>query len=124
MHTFFINTSGNELIGYEELLEVQYETRSLVSLDCPINAWMNEDKGYKSCVSRMGDLIDSYKEINNSFNLIVYVDLISCDVYTSIPQSDHRERYACLQALYSVFTRYIKETLVRELSDCGRELTK
>ena len=121
MHTFFINTSGNELIGYEELLEVQYETRSLVSLDCPINAWMNEDKGYKSYVSRMGDLIDSYKEINNSFNLIVYVDLISCDVYTSIPQSDHRERYACLQALYSVFTRYIKETLVRELSDCGRE---
>lgn len=121
MHTFFINTSGMALDHYKEILEMQQETRKLVSLECPIDTWLDEEAGFKSCARRMGELIDSYKEINNDYNLIVYVDLIAYKPYTSLPFDKHQERYACVQALYALLTRYIRETLVRELYECGRD---
>ncbi len=120
MHTFFINTSGKELENYSNIFEIQHEMRRLVSIDCPIADWCDEEVGYEACVRRMGELIDSYKDINNSFNLIVYVDLLSYEKYTSIPMSKHRERYACLVALRSLLKHYISETLVTELNDFGR----
>lgn len=120
MHTFFINTSGKELENYSDIFEIQHETRRLVSLECPLTKWTDEDQGYKTCVHKMGELIDSYKDINNDFNLILYVDLLSYDVYTSIPMDKHRERYACLKALHSILKHYIKETFVSEMVECGR----
>ncbi len=120
MHTFFINTSGRELENYSDIFEIQHETRRLVSIECPIAEWCDEEVGYEACVRRMGELIDSYKDINNSFNLIVYVDLLSYEKYTSIPMSKHRDRYACLKVLRSLLKHYIKETLVVELNDFGR----
>ena len=45
MHTFFINTSGKELGNYSEILEIQHETRRLVSLECPLTEWNDEEKG-------------------------------------------------------------------------------
>ena len=121
MHTFFVNTSGVALENYKEILEMQHETRKLVSLDCPIETWTSEETGYKGLARKMGELIDSYKEINNTYNLIVYVDLLTYKDYTAIPMDKHLERYACLQALYMLVTRYIRETLERELCDCGRD---
>ncbi len=121
MHTFFINTSGKELDNYSDIFEIQHETRKLVSIDCPITDWCETDEGYKNCVQRMGELIDSYKDINNNYNLIVYIDLLSYDKYTSISLDKHRERYACLKALRSLLKHFIKETLVSELIECGRE---
>ena len=120
MHTFFVNTTGKELENYSDIFEIQHETRRLVSLDCPLTEWNNEDKGYKACVRKMGELIDSYKNINNDFNLIIYADLLSYEVYTSIPMNKHRERYACLKALRSVLKHYINSTIVGELNECGR----
>jgi len=120
MHTFFINTSGKELENYSDIFEIQHETRRLVSLDCPLDEWEDSEKGYKACVRKMGELIDSYKNINNDFNVIIYADLLSYEAYTSIPMNKHRERYACLKALHSVLKHYIKETFVDELNECGR----
>lgn len=120
MHTFFINTSGKNLEIYSDIFEIQHETRRLISLECPLAEWTDSEKGYKACVRRMGELIDSYKDINNDFNLILYVDLLSYEIYTSLPLNKHRERYACLKALRSVLKHYIKETFVDEMNECGR----
>lgn len=120
MHTFLINTSGNEMENYSDIFEIQHETRRLVSLECPLTEWNDEEKGYKTCVQRMGELIDSYKDINNDFNIIIYIDLLSYEKYTSIPMNKHRERYACLKALHSILKHYIKGTFLRELNECGR----
>lgn len=120
MHTFFINTTGKELENYADILEIQHETRKLVSLNCPIAQWSNEEAGYRACVRKMGELIDSYKDINNNFNLIVFVDLINFAKYTTIPMDKHRERYACLKAMRTMFKHYIRETLYQELDRCGR----
>lgn len=120
MHTFFVNTTGKELENYSDIFEIQHETRRLVSLECPLAEWNDEYKGYKACVRKMGELIDSYKDINNDFNLIIYVDLLSYEAYTSIPMNKHRERYACLKALHSVLKHYIKGTFIDEMNECGR----
>ncbi len=120
MHTFFINTSGQELENYSDIFEIQYETRRLVSLECPLTEWNDDENGYKACVRKMGEMIDSYKDINNDFNLIIYIDLLSYEAYTSIPMNKHRERYACLKTLHSVLKHYIKGTFVDEMNECGR----
>lgn len=120
MHTFFVNTTGKELENYSDIFEIQHETRRLVSLDCPLSEWHDEEKGYKACVSKMGRLIDSYKDINNDFILIIYVDLLAYEAYTSIPMQKDRERYACLKVLRSVLKHYIKGTFVDEMNECGR----
>ena len=72
MHTFFINTSGKELESCHEIFEILHETRRLVSLDCSLADGENADCGYKACVRKMGELIDSYKDIDNNFNLILF----------------------------------------------------
>ncbi len=120
MHTFFINTSGNELGSYSDIFEIQHETRQLVSLACPLAKWNDDDVGHKACVRKMGELIDNYKGINNNFNLILYIDLLAYEAYTSIPMNKHLERHACLKALRAVLVHYIKETFVKELNECGR----
>lgn len=120
MHTFFVNTTGKELGNYSDIFEIQHETRRLVSLECPLTEWDDEEKGYKACVRKMGELIDSYKDINNDFDLIIYVDLLSYKAYTSIPMNKNRDRYACLKVLHSVLKHYIKSTFVYEMNECGR----
>lgn len=120
MHTFFINTSGKELENYEGFFEVQHETRQLVSLECPILKWKDEDVGYEACVRKMGELIDSYKDITNTFNLILYIDLLPYKEYTSISMDSHLERYACLLAMRTMLKHYVNATLLKKLSDNGR----
>ena len=91
-----------------------------MSLDCPLSLWTDKDSGYKNCVKKMGELIDSYKSINNDFNLIIYVDLLGYKAYTQIPMDKHRERFACLVALRSVLLQYVMSTFVSELEKNGR----
>ena len=120
MHTFFINTSARDLKDYADIFEVQLETRRFIPLHYAIDQWCDQEAGYEACVRKMSELIDSYKDINNDFNVIIYVDLISYERYASIATDKHRHRYACLKALRAVLKRYIKDTLIRKLDDCGR----
>lgn len=120
MHTFFINTSGKDLGNCAELFEIQTETRRLVPLDCPLAKWNDQNEGYEACVKHMGEQIDNYKDINNDFNLILYIDLLNYEAYTAIPMKKHRERYACLKALRSLLKHYIRNTLLQKMEDTGR----
>ena len=120
MHTFFINTSGKALANCAELFEIQTETRRLVPLDCPLAKWNDQNEGYAACVKKMGEQIDNYKDINNDFNLILYVDLLEYEAYTSISMKKQRERYACLKALRSLLKHYIRSTFIQTIEDTGR----
>lgn len=120
MHTFFINASGQRIENYSDILEIQHETRKLISLDCPIDNWYADNGGYRECVRKIGYLIDTHKGINNSFNLIIYLDLVAVEKYSSIPLNSHLERYACLEAMYPLFKHYINSTIVDELKNRGR----
>lgn len=120
MHTFFINTAAALSEQYGHIFEIQREIKQFVALDCPMAKWNDEKEGYRECVRKMGELIDSDKAINNSYNLIVYLDLWAYDLYTQIPMENHRERYACLKALRSVLKHFINKTLIEELNACGR----
>jgi len=120
MHTFFINTSKQELNIFDEIFDIPREVRELITLSCPLERWMDPEMGYKNCVHRMGELIDSYKDITNSFNLILYVDMIAFREYAQLAYDEHRTRMACVEVMHMMLRHYIRETLVRELEDVGR----
>lgn len=122
MHTFFINTSKKELNEYKILFDIHHENKTLVSMDCPMADWYDGDKGYVACVKRMGDMIDGYVELNNAFNLIIYVDLSENEAYSSIQRDafHDNDRDACCRAMHVLFTHVISESVVAELVNSGR----
>lgn len=122
MHTFFINTSKKQLNAYDVLFDIHYENKTFVSMNCLISDWYDKDNGYVSCVNRMSDMIDGYIELNNDFNLILYIDLPENEVYSSISKSEFsdRDREECSRAMHVLFSHLIHETIVRELISSGR----
>ena len=122
MHTFFINTSKKELNAYDVLFDIHYENKTLVSMECPMPDWYDDDKGYRTCVKQMSDMIDGYVELNNAFNLIIYIDLSENKAYSSVPKDafHDKERDACCRAMHILFTHAVKESLVDELISSGR----
>ncbi len=121
MHTFFINTSGREIEQYSNIMEIPHETRKLVTLDCPISSWCDGGtSSFEACAIKMGEMIDSYKDINNDFILVVYVDLFSFKEYASIPYSELRERDSAYRSLRVLARHYIYNTIVSKLSEYGR----
>lgn len=123
MHTFFINTSKRELDGYDILFDIHYENKALVSMECLMSDWHDSDKGYAACVRKMSEMIDSYAELNNAFNLIVYIDLPENAVYSSIQRDAFHdgERDECCRAMHILFTHIISESIVQELVNSGRK---
>lgn len=122
MHTFFINTSKKELNGYDVLFDIHRENKTLVSMDCPMSDWYDPDKGYPACVKRMSDMIDGYVELNNAFNLIIYIDLPENKAYSSIQRDafHDKEREECCRAMHILFTHVVGESIVQSLTDSGR----
>lgn len=122
MHTFFINTSKKELNEYDVLFDIHYEKKTLVSMECPMSDWYDSDKGYMACVKQMSDMIDGYVELNNVFNLIVYIDLSENKAYSSIQRDafHDKDRDECCRAMHILFTHVISESIVDELVSSGR----
>lgn len=122
MHTFFINTSKRELNEYDVLFDIHYESKTLLAMECLMSDWYDKDKGYIACVKQMSDMIDGYVEINNAFNLIVYIDLTEIKVYSSIQRDafHDKERDECCRAMHVLFTHVVSESIVKELVDSGR----
>lgn len=122
MHTFFINTSKKELNEYDVLFDIHYEKKTLVSMESPMSDWYDSDKGYMACVKQMSDMIDGYVELNNAFNLIVYIDLSENKAYSSIQRDafHDKERDECCRAMHILFTHVISESIVDELVSSGR----
>ena len=122
MHTFFINTSKKSLNGYDVLLDIHYENKALVSMDCLMSDWYDKEKGYVACAKQMSDMLDGYVELNNAYNLIIYVDLSDSKVYSSIPRDafHDKDREECCRAMHILFTHVISESIVEELVSSGR----
>lgn len=122
MHTFFINTSGKSINGYEVLFDIHYENKTLVTMECPMTDWYNKEKGYAACVRQMGDMIDGYVELNNAFNLIIYIDLPEIKAYSAIERDalHDREREACCRAMHILYTHIVSGSIVAELNNSGR----
>ncbi len=122
MHTFFINTSKKSIDDYDALFDIHYETKTLVSLSCPLVNWYDEKKGYIRCTEKMSELIDGYVELNNAFNLIIYIDLPEFEAYSSIKRDmfHDAERELYFQAMQILFTHIISETILNELVNVGR----
>jgi len=123
MHTFFINTSEKKFDEYSILWDINRENKKLVSLDCPFSDWFIAEKGYVNCVKQMRDMIEAYTELDNSFNVIVYIDLTSNPLYASIGKSafDSRESKACLDAMHTLYSNAISSTLLLEFARNVRE---
>ena len=84
MATFFINTSKKEFDSYEALFDVYKENLEFVRMDLPLVDWTDKEKGYFSCVRKMGEMIDGYIDLNNHFSLIIYLDLHERKEYAAI----------------------------------------
>ena len=123
MHTFFINTSKKVLNEYDVLFDIHYENKTLVSMNCPMSDWYNSDKGYVACVKQMSDMIDGYVELNNAFNLIIYIDLSENKAYSSIKRDafHDKDREECCRALHILFTHVVSESILDELINSGRK---
>ncbi len=123
MHTFFINTSKKILDDYKVLFDVYYENRTLVSMNCELDNWYDEELGSAHCIKRMREMIDNYIELNNDFNLIVYIDLTEIEEYSKISRDafHDEERAICFKAMRILFTHIVSETLVKELVSSGFE---
>ena len=123
MNTFFINTSKKQWKEYGVLFDIDVESKKLVWMDCPLADWMDPEKGYKSCFRKMGEMIDGYVELNNAFDLIVYVDLLEVRSYAAIQKTDDREetRQTHASALKIAYCHLFQKTIVSALADSGRE---
>ena len=120
MHTFFINTSGKVLDQYGVLFDVCYENKTLISLNCDIRHWYEENAGFSRCVSEMGELIDTRGDLRNVFNLVVFIDLTSIKGYSSIGREDQKKRDSYLSVLYTLFIHMVKTTLIDKLREFDR----
>ena len=122
MNTFFINTSKKQWKEYGVLFDIDVESKKLVRMDCPLADWMDPEKGYKSCFRKMGEMIDGYVELNNAFDLIVYVDLLEVGSYADIQKTDDGEetRQTHASALKIAYSHLFQKTIVSALADYGR----
>ena len=123
MHTFFINTSQKSISDYDVLFDIHRETKSIITMDCLMSEWYDKEKGYVSCINHMSDMIDGHVELNNAFNLIIYIDLSETKAYSSIKRDSFhdktREEYC--RALHIIFTHVVSESIVKDLSESGRK---
>ncbi len=122
MHTFFVNTSKKTLDDYNVLLDIYEENQNLVSMNCPIGEWHDPVKGYVGCAHRMGELIDGYVDINNEYNLILYIDLAEIDSCPSIPRDANHEteRTSHVEALRRMYCHVMDATMIAALKESGR----
>ncbi len=120
MHTFFINTSRKALDNYTVLFDVCYENKTLVSLNCDIQRWYDDQEGFSRCVAQMGEMIDMRGDLDNQYDLIVFIDLTSVHGYTAIDRKEQSRRDSYLSALYMLFVHMIKTTLIDRLHELDR----
>lgn len=123
MHTFFINTSKTEFKPYDVLFDIHLENKTLVTMQCPLGDWWDEEKGYRACVKTMGNMIDGYVELNNAFNVILYVDLTENAGYAAIPRDpmNQREREEYCEALQRIYRYLFLQSMTHDLIEEGRE---
>jgi hypothetical protein len=125
MHTVFINASDHPIDGRIDVLSMEKEYKEIFVMDCPLSQWSDWDKGYEKCAIQIGEQIDTYKEINNDFNLIAYVDLAFfkeyADQYAVETSMDQQIRQnVTYELIRAAMTRFFATTIYAKLDDLGR----
>lgn len=117
MHIFFVNTSKSELDEYSDLFEMERERRGIISLSCPFSSW--KKGGFDQCALKIGECIDSYKDVSGEYSLIVYVDLMDFPEYAS--ETRDKETIAYSTVMMKMITHYVEQTLYQKLDLGGRK---
>ena len=143
MHTVFINTSNYSFDERIDLLDIERENGRFVALDCPLGSWMKIEEAaestdsfgsknsdfkageqYKLCAHRIGEMIDSYENLYNDYNLIVYVDLLEIEKYAELfrvgADLSLMQKTAAYTVMRNAITHFIYSTLGQELEILGR----
>lgn len=79
MHTVLINASKNHISEQMDALWMEREYQQIITMNCPLDAAGGWKKGFASCALKIGEQIDISKDINNDFNLVVYMDYLEME---------------------------------------------
>jgi hypothetical protein len=122
MHTVFINASNNRIDGRFDVLSMEKEYRNLLTMDHPLSLWNDRDRGYEKCALLIGEQIDSYKEINNDYHLIAYVDLMEFPEYAELyaHNVDVVRQNVTYELIRAAVTHFFTSTLYTKLDALGR----
>ena len=121
MHTFFINTSKRDFENYDVLFDIHRENKRLIPMQCDLDRWHDPEEGYAACVKSMSDVINSYTEITDTFQLIIYIDLTEIKQYTEkFAALDGEERKLYNQAVRMLFSQMVRDTIVKKLDNDRR----
>lgn len=122
MHTVFINTTNHPVGDRIDVLKYEKKFKKLLYVKCPLTVWNDEYKGFKGALKTIAEYIDTYNDVDNDFNLIVYADLIEISEYMQLSLSDAEP--VAQQAIYDTYRdmvlRLFASTIVRELNEAGR----
>lgn len=119
MHTVFINTTKNKIDGRIDLLKTEKDLKKLMYVDCPLENWFDEKCGYKEVTRGIAQLIDTYNDINNDYNLIIYVDLVEFFEVMKL-SADDRENPLLPDCCKAVLSNLITSTILARLESEGR----
>lgn len=128
MHTVFINTTeriidihpgfGNDGGSGLDLLNCELELKKLKYVHCPLKNWNDERVGYKNAVREVSIYIDTYSNVGNDFNLIVYADLREVARYMGLSlENDDAPIKGAIRATYTemvtnLFTKTVYQCFV------------
>lgn len=123
MHTVFINTTKNIIGGRFDALKNAKDLKKLMYVECPLDGWKDEKTGYPCVVQQVADFIDTYNDVNNDFNLIVYADMV--EVFELLKLNffgaDDVQQYMLAKLCTGAVTRLVASTLIQQLIEDGRE---
>lgn len=126
MHTVFINASNAPIGGRIDTLQLEKEFKKLLYVDCPLEKWKDPEKGLPQCVRQISEFANSYRDVNNEFNLIVYVDMpllaaqAQIELLTDPEKKDPVEQKARYDALVAMLSRTVATQLYDVLQEQGR----
>ncbi len=122
MHTVFINTTKNSIGGRFDALKSAKDLKKLMYVDCPLDAWYDEESGYQEVTRKIAEFIDTYNDVGNDYNLVVYVDMLSFMDLLKIRffDADSVAQTFVSKLCKFAISRMVASTIVKKLNEEGR----
>ncbi len=122
MHTVFINTTKNSIGGRFDALKSAKDLKKLMYVDCPLDAWYDEENGYQEVARKIAEFIDTYNDVGNDYNLVIYVDMLAFFDLLKIKffEADSVEQTFVSKICKAALSRVVAATLLEKLNEDGR----
>lgn len=122
MHTVFINTTENPIGGRFDALKSAKDLKKLMYVRCPLPSWLDEEGGYRSITEQIATFIDTFNNVNNDYNLVIYVDMLQVFDLLKIDYfaEDVVEQLFLREFCKGAISRLISTTILPKLNDEGR----